>query len=54
VERRVIWLCAAVGGTLGSLLPALWGASEMSLSSIGLGLIGGIAGVFVGGRLAAV
>ena len=54
MERRVIWLCAAVGGTVGSLAPALWGASEMSLSSIVLGLIGGIAGVFLGARLAGV
>ena len=54
MERRVIWLCAAVGGTVGSLAPALWGASEMSLSSIVLGLIGGVAGVFLGARLAGV
>jgi hypothetical protein len=53
MDRRVIWLCAAVGSTVGSLVPALWGASEMSLTSIVLGLIGGVAGVMVGARLAA-
>jgi hypothetical protein len=53
VDRRVIWLCAAVGGTVGSFLPMAWGGSDMSLSSIVLGLIGGVAGVMVGARLAA-
>ena len=52
MERRVIWLCAIAGGTAGSLVPALWGASELSLSSVVLGLVGGIAGVVAGARLA--
>ena len=54
MERRVIWLCAALGGTVGSFVPAVWGGSEMSLSSLALGLIGGVAGVFLGARLAGV
>jgi hypothetical protein len=53
MERRVIWLCAAVGGTIGSFVPALWGASDMSAASIVFGLIGGVAGVMFGARLAA-
>jgi hypothetical protein len=53
MERRVIWLCAAVGGTIGSFVPALWGGSDMSLTSIVFGLIGGVAGVMLGVRLAA-
>jgi hypothetical protein len=53
MERRVIWLCAAVGGTIGSFVPALWGGSDMSLASIMFGLVGGVAGVMVGARLAA-
>ena len=53
MERRAIWLCAAVGGAIGSFVPALWGASDMSLTSIVFGLIGGVAGVMVGARVAA-
>ena len=53
MDRRVIWLCAAVGGTIGSFVPALWGGSDMSLASIMFGLVGGVAGVLVGARLAA-
>ena len=53
MERRLIWLCAAVGGTIGSFVPALWGGSDMSLASIMFGLVGGVAGVMVGARLAA-
>jgi hypothetical protein len=53
MDRRVIWLCAALGGTVGSFVPALWGASEMSLSSILFGIVGGVAGVMLGARLAA-
>ena len=52
MERRLIWLCAAVGGTIGSFVPALWGGSDMSLTSIVFGLIGGVAGMVVGARLA--
>jgi len=52
MERRVIWLCAAIGGTIGSLVPLMWGASDMSLSSLALGTIGGIAGVLFGSRYA--
>jgi hypothetical protein len=52
MERRVIWLCAAAGGTIGSFVPALWGASDFSLASIVFGLIGGVGGVMLGARLA--
>jgi hypothetical protein len=52
MERRAIWLCAAVGGTIGSFVPALWGGSDLSMTSILFGLIGGVAGVVVGARVA--
>jgi hypothetical protein len=54
MDRRVIWLFAAAGSIVGSFVPALWGASEMSLSSILFSLIGGVAGVVVGARVAGV
>jgi hypothetical protein len=53
MERRVIWLSVAIGGTIGSFVPALWGSSEMSLASILFGAIGSVVGVVLGARLAA-
>ena len=45
-------MCAAIGSVVGSFVPALWGASEMSLSSIAFSVVGGVAGVVLGARLA--
>lgn len=39
---------AFVGCTLGGFAPAIWGGSELSLSGVMFGLVGGIAGVWVG------
>ena len=41
-----------LGGTVGSAIPALWGANMFSLSSIILGGIGSIAGIWFGFVLA--
>ena len=49
--RSVIGLCVLVGSTVGSCVPALWGASEFGLTSLFLAAVGGVAGVFVGARL---
>ena len=49
--RSVIWLCAGAGSTVGGVLPSLWGASDFSASSLVFGLVGGIAGVWLGIRL---
>jgi len=54
MERRVIWLCALLGGTVGSFVPVLWGASEMSLGSLAFGALGGVAGVIFGARLSGI
>jgi len=54
MDRRVIWLFAAVGGTVGSLVPLVWGASELSLSSLLLGALGSVAGVIFGARLSGI
>ena len=49
--RSVIWICVAVGSTIGGLVPMVWGGSELGVSSLLLGAVGGIAGIFVGARL---
>jgi hypothetical protein len=54
VERKLIGFCALLGGTLGSFVPSLWGASSMGLSSIVFALLGGAAGVFIGARIAGI
>jgi hypothetical protein len=47
----VIGLCAGFGGFVGSELPALWGGSGFSMTSVLLGLVGGGAGIWLGVRL---
>jgi hypothetical protein len=49
--RSVIGLCALVGTTAGGYLPVLWGSSSFSMTSLLFGVLGGIAGVWVGVRL---
>jgi len=50
--RSVIGLSAFVGMTVGGLVPALWGDSSFSLTSILFSVVGGIAGVLLAARLA--
>jgi hypothetical protein len=40
-----------VGSFGGSFIPSLWGAGQLSLASLALFVIGGIAGVWVAYRL---
>jgi hypothetical protein len=40
--------------TVGSFLPALWGGSELGLSSLVLAFVGGVAGVFLGARVSGI
>ena len=49
--RSVIWLCVTGGSTVGGFVPMLWGSSSFSAMSLLFGLVGGIAGVFLGVRL---
>jgi predicted MFS family arabinose efflux permease len=51
VERRVVWICIGVGSTLGGFVPEAWGASAFGVASLALGLLGGLAGLWVGVRL---
>lgn len=40
-----------IGGSIGSYIPALWGADMFSMSSILLGGLGTIAGIWVGFKM---
>ena len=48
----MIGFCAMVGGTVGGFVPELWGASAFSLGSLMFSVLGGIAGVWLGVRVA--
>jgi len=41
----------AIGSTVGSIIPNLWGADMFSFSSVILGAVGGIAGIWFGFRI---
>jgi hypothetical protein len=51
--RSVIGLCAIVGTTIGGFVPELWGGSGLGLAALLFAAVGGVAGIFLGARLAA-
>jgi hypothetical protein len=50
--RSVIGLCAMAGMTVGGFVPAVWGGSSFGLSSLLFSVVGAVAGVWFGARLA--
>ena len=50
-SKKLIWLLMSVGLILGSLVPMLWGASELSMSSLIFSTIGGFLGIWFGFKL---
>jgi len=52
VGRSVIGLSGMLGLFVGGYVPVLWGASSFSLQSLAFGVVGGIAGVWAGARIA--
>jgi len=53
MERRVVWMCVIGGSTVGGFVPEIWGGSAFGMASILLGVVGGIAGLWVGARIVA-
>ena len=49
--KKLIWLGAIVGSTLGGCVPNLWHASAFSLSGLVCSTVGGLLGIFLGYRL---
>jgi hypothetical protein len=49
--RSVIGLCGGFGMFVGGYVPSLWGASSFSAASLLFGVLGGIAGVWLGFRI---
>ena len=52
VGRSAIGLCGGLGMFVGGYVPALWGTGSFSLQSLLFGLIGGLAGIWAGVRIA--
>jgi hypothetical protein len=46
-----MWICVAVGSTVGGLLPEAWGGSAFGVASLALGCLGGVAGVWLAAKL---
>jgi hypothetical protein len=47
-SKSLIWIGMLVGSTIGSYLPALWGDSFLSVGSVVLSTVGGLAGIWAG------
>ena len=48
-----MWICIAVGSTVGGLVPEAWGASAFGLASFVCASLGALAGVWAGVRIGA-
>ena len=46
-SKQSIWIGVTIGGLVGGFIPLLWGASELSFSSIIFSTIGAIIGIWV-------
>lgn len=50
-SKSIIWIFMVVGSSIGSFIPALWGDGFLSMTSVLLSGIGGIAGIWFGFKL---
>ncbi len=48
MNKLIISIGAFVGSTIGGYIPLIWGGSLLSVTSIFLGMIGGILGIVIG------
>jgi len=46
-SKKLIWLGAIVGSTIGGMVPSLWHASMFSMSGIFLSIVGGVLGIWL-------
>ena len=51
MNRKVLWMCMAVGSTVGGYLPTFFGQGSFSLASIAGSGLGAVAGVFAAARI---
>jgi hypothetical protein len=46
-SRALIWIAILIGSTIGGAIPELWGAEMLSFTSLFLGGIGGLVGLWI-------
>lgn len=51
MNKLLIGIGMFAGSTMGSYIPVLWGGGLLSLTSIFLGVVGGIIGILLGYQL---
>ncbi len=49
--KSLIWIGLTIGTFVGSSIPLLWGSDMLSISSVILGAVGGLAGIYFGFKL---
>ena len=50
--KKMVWLGFFVGSTIGGFIPTLWGDDMLSVAAFVWSVLGGIAGIWAGYRLA--
>jgi uncharacterized membrane protein YeaQ/YmgE (transglycosylase-associated protein family) len=48
MAKKLIWIGFIVGSTVGSMVPTMWGAGMLSVSSFVLSAVGGAVGIWAG------
>jgi hypothetical protein len=51
VRKGPTYIGGFVGGLIGSFIPSLWGAGQLSISSVVFFMIGGFFGIWIAYRL---
>jgi hypothetical protein len=51
-DKKLVWLGAIIGSTLGGLIPGLWHASMVSPWGLVFSALGGFAGIWAGWKIA--
>lgn len=51
MNRKVLWMCMAVGSTVGGYVPTYFGQGSFSVASLLGSAVGAVAGVFAAQRI---
>ncbi|MDO8575244.1 MAG: hypothetical protein Q7R78_00885 [bacterium] len=49
--KKLVWIFMFLGSAIGGYVPELWGASMFSFSSMILGAVGALLGIYIGFKL---
>lgn len=51
MDRRIVFLFVGFGMVVGGFVPMLWGGSSLGFASLVFGSLGGVAGLWLAGKL---